>query len=145
MKLAIGASNCGAELKETLVSYLNGLGHEVTDLGTFDTVDAAPMQVAEAVRDGKADGGILIDACGAASAIIANKVPGIIAAQVGDSYSARLTKQHNRANILCFGAKTVGADTAKQCVLAWLTAEWMEGNHPMRPAMIRDMEKTYCK
>lgn len=149
MKLAIGCDNNGYVLKETLKRELLDAGHEVIDVGAHvleaHTIDEAPVKVAQMVAAGEAERGILIDATGAASAIIANKVRGIRAAQVGDYYSARMTKAHNDANILCLGAGVVGSTVASACVKVWLETEVMGGNHPRRIEMIHQLEEKYAK
>ena len=149
MKIAIGSDNNGYVLKESLKQLLLGMDIDVVDVGTtvFEAVkiDEAPLAVAKKVASGEVERGILIDATGPAPAIIANKVPGIRAAQVGDYYSARLTKAHNDANILCFGAGVVGHTTAAECVKIWLETEVMGGNHPLRLEMIRQLEEKYAK
>jgi ribose 5-phosphate isomerase B len=79
------------------------------------------------------------------SSIAANKVRGIRAAQVGDYYSARMTKAHNDANIICFGGSIVGHAVASACVKVWLETEVMGGNHPRRIEMIHQLEEKYAK
>ncbi|MBR3195765.1 MAG: RpiB/LacA/LacB family sugar-phosphate isomerase [Clostridia bacterium] len=149
MKIAVGADKYGFALKESLKKMLEKEGHEVIDCGILtpsDTgIDKAPVAVAEMVASGKADGGILVDETGAASSIIANKVAGIRAAQVGDMYSARLTKAHNLANILCFGSAVTGEKTAEECVKIWLETEFMYGNHSIRLDMLKELEEKYGK
>ena len=149
MKIAVGADKYGFALKESLKKMLEQEGHEVIDCGTLTPaeteIDKAPEAVAEMVAAGKADGGILVDETGAASSIIANKVPGIRAAQVGDLYSARLTKAHNLANILCFGSAVTGPQTADDCVKVWIETEFMYGNHSIRLDLLKELEERYGK
>ena len=145
MKIAVGSDKTGSALKDVLKERLLSQDIEVIDCGVGATVDEAPSKVAELIRDGKADGGILVDETGAASSIVANKVPGIRAAQVSDLYSARLTKAHNLANVLCFGSAITGPVTAWECVKIWIDTEFMKGNHSIRLAMIEELEKRFAK
>lgn len=149
MKIAVGSNYDGFALKQALADRLREAGHEVVDVCAQVEpdcrIDQAPIAVARLVADAAVDGGILVDESGAASAIVANKVRGIRAAQVGDLYSARLTKAHNDANILCFGSQVVGPSVAWDCVQIWLRTQFMSGNHPLRLAMIRELEDLYEK
>jgi ribose 5-phosphate isomerase B len=149
MKLAIGSNYDGFELKQVLAARLREAGHEVVDVSPQADpdcrIDQAPIAVAKLVADAAVEGGILVDESGAASAIVANKMRGIRAAQVGDLYSARLTKAHNDANILCFGSQVVGQYVAWNCVQIWMQTQVMGGNHPLRLDMIRQLEDLYEK
>ena len=107
MKIAIGADHGGVELKAEVEKYLESQGHEYRDFGAFSTAavdypDIA-VQVAEAVKNGEADRGILICGTGIGMSIAANKVPGIRCALLSDVYSAKCTRDHNDANVMAMG------------------------------------------
>ncbi|MFN3930053.1 MAG: ribose 5-phosphate isomerase B [Thermoflexus sp.] len=144
MRIAIGADHAGYTLKETLVAYLRERGIEVMDFGTHgpDSVDypdyARP--VAEAVARGEADFGVLICGTGVGMSITANKVPGIRAAAVSDVYSARMSRAHNDANILCLGGRVVGPGLAIEILETWLRTPFEGGRHQRRIEKIRQIE-----
>lgn len=146
MKIAIGNDHAAPELKKDVAAYLEEKGHEVVNFGT-DTTDRAhyPVyaeRVAKAVAAGEVDCGILICGTGVGISIAANKVPGIRAAAVSDPTTARLIKQHNDANILCFGARIVGPEVAHDIVDAYLGATFEGGRHQDRIDMITQIEQT---
>lgn len=127
MKIAIGADHGGYEMKERMKQYITGLGHECMDVGTFSTErcdypDYAFM-VAQAVSSHKCDAGIMIDAVGIGSSIMANKVPGVRAAVANEIYSARNSKLHNGSNVLCMGSLIIGDGVAKEIIKVWLETE----------------------
>ena len=135
-RVAMGADHAGYEMKKILKEHLVKLGLGVVDFGTdsdasTDYPDYAHV-VAGAVASGNADAGILICATGVGMSIAANKVAGIRAAQVTDIDTATLSRQHNNANILCLGAKLVGAEIAKKIVDAFLAARFEGGRHERR-------------
>lgn len=145
MKIAIGSDHVGIELKPAIVEHLEELGHEVTDFGhhSGERTDYPiyGIRVAEAVAAGEFDGGILICGTGVGISISANKVKGIRAACCSEPYSAKLSKQHNNSNILCFGARVVGVELAKMMVDEWLNAEYEGGRHSCRVQEISDFEE----
>ncbi len=127
MKIAIGADHGGYELKERMKKYIAELGYETMDVGTFSTVrcdypDYAFM-VAEAVASKKCDYGIMIDAVGIGSSVMANKVPGVRAAVANEIYSARNAKLHNGTNVLCIGSLIIGDGVAKEVIKTWLETD----------------------
>lgn len=140
MRIAVGSDHAGFHLKEELAEHLRGLGHEVVDCGTHsdDRVDYPDFgaAVGRSVRDGGADGGLCVCGSGIGIAMAANKIDGIRAATVWDATSARLTKEHNDANVICIGERLVGPQVAKDCVGAWLGAEFEGGRHTGRVAKI---------
>ena len=146
MTLAVGCDHAGFDIKETVVKYLRIQGHEVTDCGTNSKVscdypDYAAKVCAEIV-EGRAQRGILICGTGIGMSIAANKVRGIRAACCSDTYSARFTRMHNDANVLCFGARVVGEGLALDLVDLFLETPFENsGNHPRRVAKIEKMEK----
>ncbi|MCS6963295.1 ribose 5-phosphate isomerase B [Thermoflexus sp.] len=144
MRIAIGADHAGYTLKETLVAYMREHGIEVIDFGTHgpDSVDYPDYArvVAEAVAGGGADFGVLICGTGIGMSIAANKVPGIRAAAVSDVYSARMSRAHNDANILCLGGRVVGPGLAIEILETWLRTSFEGGRHARRLEKIRQLE-----
>ena len=122
------------------------LGHEIVDVGTH-SADSCHYPVfahalCEKIQSGECELGILICGTGIGMSIAANKHKGIRAACCSDVFSARLTREHNDANVLCFGERVVGAGTALDLVDAFLNAEYLNnGNHVTRVAMLADLEK----
>lgn len=136
MKIAIGADHGGFNLKKDIVGLLEELGHEYKDFGThsvesIDYPDVA-IPVAEAVAAGEFDRGILICGTGIGIGIAANKVKGIRAALVHDSFSAKATRQHNDSNIMTLGERVVGPGLALDLVETWLDTSFEGGRHSKR-------------
>ena len=149
MKIAIGNDHAAGTLKGEIVEYLKELGHEVVDFGTNGTESCDypdyGEKVGRAVVSGDADCGVLICGTGVGISIAANKVPGVRAAVCSDTATARLTKQHNNANIIAFGARIVGTELAKDIVKTYLDAEFMGGKHQSRIDKIHEIEKKNCQ
>lgn len=136
MKIAIGADHGGFNLKKDIVGLLEELGHEYKDFGThsaesIDYPDVA-IPVAEAVAAGEFDRGILICGTGIGIGIAANKVKGIRAALVHDSFSAKATRQHNDSNIMTMGERVIGPGLALDLVATWLDTDFEGGRHSNR-------------
>jgi ribose 5-phosphate isomerase B len=145
-KVAIGSDEAGFELKETIKSYLQSQGYEVSDYRTSsDPVDYPDIAsaVATDITDHKADRGILICGTGIGMAIAANKVPGISAAQAHDTYSAERARKSNNAQIVTMGARVIGPELAKQIVDSFLTSEFQEGNSRRKVDKITALERSY--
>ena len=146
MKLAIGNDHVAVEMKKEIKAYLEGKGIEVLDVGTDSPerfhYPVSGYRVARLVADGKADGGVLICGTGVGISLAANKVHGIRACVCSEPYTARLSKQHNNANIIAFGARVIGVEMAKMIVDEWLSAEYMGGRHQLRVDMIHEIEMT---
>ena len=145
MKIAIATDHAAVELKTEIMEYVKELGHEVINFGT-DSHESCNYpeygeKVAQAVVGKEADCGILICGTGVGISIAANKVRGIRAAVCSEPVTARLVKEHNNANIIAFGARIVGAETAKAIVKAYLEAEFLGGRHEMRVGMILKIEE----
>jgi len=127
MRIAIGADHRGFHLKNELVTFLRGLGHDVEDLGAHtldpgdDYVDTS-LTVARAVANGRADRGIILCGSGVGSSVTADKLPGVRAAVCHDTYSAAQGVQHDDMNVLCLGAQVVGPALARELVTAFLGA-----------------------
>lgn len=146
MKLVIGNDHVAVGMKEEIKAYLKERGIEVEDVGTNSPerfhYPVSGYRAARMVANGEADGGILICGTGVGISLAANKVKGIRACVCSEPYSARLSKQHNNTNILAFGARVVGIETAKMIVDEWLAAEYEGGRHQTRLDMIREIEET---
>ncbi|MBI4637398.1 MAG: ribose 5-phosphate isomerase B [Candidatus Rokubacteria bacterium] len=143
--IALGADHAGFLLKEDLKAWLRGRGHEVVDVGTHstDSVDYPDYArlVAEAVTAGRAGRGVLVCGTGIGMAIAANKVPGIRAAACGDAHTARMSREHNDANVLALGARNTPLDTAIAAVEAWLEATFLGGRHARRLEKVAGLER----
>ena len=145
MKLAIGSDHVGLELKPIIIDYLKELGHEVEDFGpyTAERTDypVYGKKVAEEVVSGNFDLGILICGTGVGISIAANKVKGIRCALCTDVTMARLTREHNDANMLSMGQRTTGIETCKDIVHTFLNTPFSEGErHKGRIAKISAIE-----
>lgn len=143
--IAIGCDHGGYPLKEELRAYLEASGYEVRDFGSFtpekvDYPDIA-LPVAEAVAAGSCEKAILICGTGLGMSIAANKVKGIRAACCSDCYSAKLTREHNDANILCLGGRVLGIGLAKMMVELFLTTPFKGQQHTRRIEKIAEIEK----
>jgi len=140
MRIAMGSDHAGFALKGVLADHLRSQGHEVDDLGTSSTdrVDYPDFgaAVGRAVAGGEAALGVCVCGSGIGIAMAANKIPGVRAATVHDVTSARLTREHNDANVVCFGERLIGEAVAKDAVDAWLDAEFEGGRHAPRVAKI---------
>ena len=136
MRVALGADHRGFALKEELKRWLAARGHEVIDLGpaSADRVDYPDyaFKVADAVVRHQADRGVLICSTGIGMSIAANKVRGVRAALADSVRLARLSREHNDANVLCLGADFVSAAEARRIVGVWLRTEFAGGRHERR-------------
>lgn len=146
MKLAIGNDHVAVEMKNEIMAHLESRGIEVINVGT-DTPDrfnypVSGYKVAKMVANGEVDGGVLICGTGVGISLAANKVKGIRACVCSEPYTARLSKQHNNANIIAFGARVIGVELAKMIVDEWLDAEFQGGRHAERVDMIMEIERT---
>jgi len=145
--IAIGADHGGFTMKEELKTVLAELGHRVQDFGAYseDAVDYPDFAhaVARAVADGNSDLGIMIDGAGVGSAMTANKVPGVRAAACYSVEVARNSREHNDANVLTLGSKTINSKQMREIVTAWLSTEITEDRHRKRVAKIDAIQKQY--
>ena len=146
MKLAIGNDHVAVEMKREIQAYLEAKGIEVINVGTESTerfdYPISGYKVARLVADGEVDGGVLICGTGVGISLAANKVKGIRACVCSDPYTAKLSKQHNNTNIIAFGARVIGIETAKMIVDEWLNATYEGGRHQVRVDMIMEIEAT---
>jgi ribose 5-phosphate isomerase B len=148
MKIALAADHAGYEMKRDLAGKLANDGHEVLDLGTHSSAAVDYPDYAEAVagvlRDGQVDRGIIVCGSGAGVSIAANKFPGVRAAVVHDVYTAHQAVEHDDMNVLCLGARVVGANLAREIVDAFLKANFSgEERHLRRLAKIHDFEHRF--
>ena len=147
--VALGADHGGYALKEQLKNYLTDWGYTPLDLGTSSTdpVDYPDFAevVANAVVRGDAWRGVVVDSAGIGSAIAANKVPGARAALCYDRASAKNSREHNDANILTLGAKTISEESAREILATWLATNFAAGRHQKRIDKIRTIEARHQK
>lgn len=140
LKIAIGSDHAGFEYKQEIISKLKGIGHEVMDFGTDsdESVDYPLFiyPVARAVAAGDADRGIVLGGSGNGEAITANRVPGIRCALCINEDLARLSREHNNANMISLGQRMMSLDTALTCVRIWLDTPFEGGRHKRRIDMI---------
>lgn len=143
-RIIIGSDHTGFRLKNILIKYLLEKEYQIADAGTFDEKscdypDFAKL-VAKSVSKGDNDYGILIDATGIPSAIVANKIKGIRAATCYNTFSAKSSRAHNNANVLVVGARSLGEETIKLIVDEWLSTQFEGGRHQKRLDKISDIE-----
>ena len=131
MRITIGSDHAGYPLKSHLIAALHAAGHDVDDIGTHSTesVDYPPIcaAVARAVARGDADRGIVLGGSGQGEQIAANKVAGVRAALCNDLYTARLSREHNDANVVAFGARLIGAEVAREAMKVFLETPFTGG------------------
>jgi ribose 5-phosphate isomerase B len=144
--IAIGCDHAGFELKQQLKAQLQTWGHAVSDFGAHSAEPSDYPQVsfelARAVAVGRCQLGVLICGTGIGTQIAANKVPGVRAAVCHDCYSARVARAHNDANVLCLGARVIGAELAREVLRIWLAEPFSgEERHVRRLAQIAAFER----
>lgn len=143
--IAIGSDHAGFELKAHLVEVLKKAGHKVDDHGTHstDSIDYPPIcaAVGRAVRDGKADMGIVLGGSGQGEQIAANKVRGVRAALCNDVYLAEMARSHNNANVLSMGGRVVTFELADQILNVFLSTPFEGGRHDRRVAQLTEIEE----
>ena len=145
MRIAIGADHAGYGLKQHLIDVLKSDGHDVIDLGTDseEPVDYPPIcaSVGRAVVRGAADRGVVLGGSGQGEQIAANKVHGVRAALCHDLFTARLSRQHNDANVLSMGGRIVAPGLADEILRLWLATPFEGGRHVRRLELIAEIEK----
>jgi ribose 5-phosphate isomerase B len=143
-RVAVGSDHAGFAYKQQLAELLRQMGHEVVDFGTYSTdpVDypLIAFKVGEAVGGGEFERGVLCCGSSIGIAIAANKVRGVRAAPVAEPYSARLSRQHNDANIICFAERLTGWEMVVECLNVWLETEAEGGRHARRVAELNDYD-----
>jgi ribose 5-phosphate isomerase B len=144
MKLAIGCDHGGIDLKIEIVKHLEERGIEFVDFGIkeYQSVNypEIALPLAKAVASGECDRGILVCGTGIGMSMAANKVKGIRAAVCSDHFSAKFTRLHNDANILCLGGRVIGPGVANEMVDLFIDTEYEGGRHAARVQMIADIE-----
>jgi ribose 5-phosphate isomerase B len=151
MRIVLGADHAGFEMKQDLLAYVRGLGHDVLDVGTSsgavpdDYPDFAEA-VGRALREGRAERGVLICGSGVGVSVAANKMPDIRAAVCHDTYSAHQGVEHDDMNLLVLGARVIGQELAHELVRAFLGAKFTgEERHRRRLGKIQALESRYSK
>jgi ribose 5-phosphate isomerase B len=149
MRVAVAFDHAGFQLKQTILWAVRSAGHEPIDLGTdsSDTVDYPDfaIKVGHTIQSGEAQRGILVCGSGVGACIAANKMPGIYAGTCHDTYSAHQGVEHDDMNVLCLGARIIGAELAREIVQAFLKARFIgndpgEERHARRVAKVRTLE-----
>lgn len=144
MRIGIGSDHGGFDLKEELKKFMEEREIEVIDYGTYskDSVDYPDYGklVAEAVSAGEVDRAVVICGTGIGISISANKVKGIRCALCGDTYSARMSREHNNANMLALGGRVLGIGLATEILVAWLDGKFQGGRHQLRVDKIGEIE-----
>src|SRR6478672_2991979 len=146
MKISIGADHAGYDMKQHLVEYIRQLGHNVHDVGTFepgkpDDYPDYAILVAQDIRSGAAERGVLVCGSGVGVSVAANKFKGIRAAMCHDHYSAHQGVEHDDMNVLCLGARIIGSEMAADLIRAFLSAQFSgEPRHERRLKKIEEME-----
>jgi ribose 5-phosphate isomerase B len=146
-RIAIASDHAGFTLKESIKKFLNELGYEVEDFGTdgeesADYPDFA-VKVADAVKDKEFERGILICGTGIGMSIAANKVPEVRAAMCYNIETAKLSREHNNANVLTLGARMIGEEEAKKIIDVWLKTKFLGERHLGRVEKIDEIDKKY--
>jgi len=149
MRVVLGADHAGFELKQNLLDYVRGRGHEVQDAGTDSTAPVDYPDCAEAVgmaiRNRQADRGVLVCGSGVGASVAANKLPGIRAAVCHDTYSAHQGVEHDDMNVIVLGSRVIASELARELVRAYLGAAFSgEERHVRRLAKIRKLESRFA-
>ncbi len=149
MKIGIANDHSAVEMKNQIKAYLESLGYEVVNYGcdTTESVDYPIYgeKVANAVASGEVDRGVAICGTGVGIGLACNKVRGIRACTCSEPYSAEYSRRHNNANIITFGARVIGIETAKQIVKVFMETEFEGGRHQRRVDELMDIEKRNCE
>jgi ribose 5-phosphate isomerase B len=136
VKIAIGCDHGGIALKEDLAALIKEMGHEVDDRGCHSTESVDYPEFAKAVcsqvQDGSCDRGILICGTGIGMSMVANRFEGIRAALCHELFTAKMSREHNDANVLCLGARVVGPGLAQEIVRTWIATDFAGGRHLQR-------------
>jgi ribose 5-phosphate isomerase B len=142
-KIVIGSDHAGFEMKEKLVAHLKSLGLDLEDAGTgsSESCDYPEFgeKVARAVASGAADAGVLVCGSGIGMSMAANKVAGVRALVCDEPLSARMSRLHNNANVLCLGGRMIGVEMAKEILNVWLNTEFEGGRHQRRVELLDDI------
>ena len=152
MRIALANDHAGTALKNEIAAWLQSLGHEVVDFGTFDEQPCdLPDYVypaALAVSRGECERGIFVDGVGYGSAMIANKLPGVFAAVAQDPFCAWLARSHSDTNVLCIGGKIIGSVLAMEVVKSWMSIDWLgtsEEKYARRVAKVVEIAERHVR
>ena len=144
MKIGIGNDHVGYEMKQEIIDHLKERGYEVVDYGAYSSercnYPVYGEKVANAIVNGEVDLGVLICGTGVGISLVANKVKGIRACVCSEPYTAKLSRMHNNAQIIAFGARVIGPELAMMIVDEFLNAEFQGGRHAERVALITEIE-----
>lgn len=136
MRIAFASDHAAIDLKAALADWARDAGHEVTDLGPMDTTSVDypdyGYALARHIAEGKAERGVALCGSGIGISIAVNRNPACRCALVSDNLSARLSREHNDANVIAFGARLIGIDLAKDCLAAFLSTDFGGGRHARR-------------
>jgi ribose 5-phosphate isomerase B len=148
VKLALGSDHAGYLLKQHLLNFLASLGHELVDVGAFslDSVDYpdSAAKVGAEINSGNCERGIVICGSGIGISIAANKIENIRAALCNEPVSARLSREHNNANVLALGERLTTPLMAEEIVKIWLNTPFAGGRHQQRIDKIHNLERPYA-
>lgn len=147
-RVAVGADHAGFPLKKTVIDYLKSAGFEVQDFGTHseEPVDYPDFAIAvgEAIKEGKADMGVVLCGSGVGASVAANKIPGVRAGLCHDTFSARQGREDDDTNVLCMGARVIGQNLAVEILKAFVNAEFSGADrHVRRLNKVISVEKRY--
>ncbi|MCC8100303.1 MAG: ribose 5-phosphate isomerase B [Clostridiales bacterium] len=148
MKIGFGCDHTAVELKNILMEHMKSQGYECVDYGSYSPEEkrdypVSGRLVAEAIRRGEVDKGVLICGTGVGISLAANKVPGIRAGVCSEPYTARLITEHNDCQIVAMGARVVGSELAKMICDSFFSAQFQGGRHAKRLGMIAAIEEDY--
>ena len=149
MRYGFGCDHAGFELKAALIAELVRAGHEVVDMGA-DSAERTDFpiyanRVAEAVGEGRLERGVLVCGTGLGMALAAGRFPDVRAVTVGDCFSARMSRRHNDANVLCLGARVIGAGLAVEILRAWMAEDFEGGHYAERLQMMKGGYEGVCR
>jgi len=146
-RVVVGSDHTGFSAKSKIILFLTSKGYQINDVGTFhenscDYPDYA-LKVGKEIKNGNSDFGILFDATGIPSAITANKIKGIRAATCYNEFTAKSAREHNNANLIVLGAKTLGEETIKSILETWLISPFLGERHQRRLDKITQIENEF--
>lgn len=150
MRVVLGSDHAGFDMKQNLLSYVAGLGHQVLDVGTASTAPVDYPDFAEAVgtaiESRQADRGVLVCGSGVGASVAANKIPGIRAGLCHDTYSAHQGVEHDDMNILVMGSRVIGTELAHELVKSFLGAKFSEEErHIRRVGKVKKLERKFLQ
>lgn len=148
MKIGFGSDHAAIELKNLLLEHLKEQGYECVDFGAYSPEEKVDYpipgrMVAEAIRRGEIDKGVLVCGTGVGISLAANKVPGIRAGVCSEPFTAKMIAEHNNCQIVAMGARVVGSELAKMIVDSFFSASFLGGRHARRVGLIDQIEQEY--